>query len=111
MNANASPCLPSAFHHRTVPAQTGQGGAKRSWLDSRNQTRRLSYPGASGRRAGPAADAERRRLRYRFPLIVEAIKSLPVRSCLIDGEAIVTSGDLLVFIRGDVPAMTVLHVG
>ncbi len=47
----------------------------------------------------------------RFPLIAEAIRGLPVRSCLIDGEAIVTSSDLLVFIRGDVPAMTVLHVG
>jgi ATP-dependent DNA ligase len=34
----------------------------------------------------------------RFPLIVEAIESLPVGSCLIDGEAIVVdSGGLSVF--------------
>jgi ATP-dependent DNA ligase len=29
----------------------------------------------------------------RFPRIVEAVKSLPVRSCFIDGEAIVVDGN------------------
>jgi bifunctional non-homologous end joining protein LigD len=39
----------------------------------------------------------------RFPLIVEAIEALPVKSCVVDGEAIVCDGDgLAVFdlIRG-----------
>ena len=30
---------------------------------------------------------------YRFPLIEAAVKSLPVRSCLIDGEAFVSNKD------------------
>jgi bifunctional non-homologous end joining protein LigD len=29
----------------------------------------------------------------RFPLIVEAIEALPVKSCVVDGEAIVCDGD------------------
>jgi bifunctional non-homologous end joining protein LigD len=29
----------------------------------------------------------------RYPLIVEAIDALPVRSCVIDGEAVVTKPD------------------
>ena len=32
-------------------------------------------------------------LTYRFPQIVTAIASLPVPSCLIDGEAIITDGN------------------
>jgi len=36
-------------------------------------------------------------LTYRFPSVVAAIAALPVRSCLIDGEAIVCNGDGLLF--------------
>ena len=32
-------------------------------------------------------------LTYRFPSVAAAIAALPVRSCLIDGEAIVCNGD------------------
>jgi bifunctional non-homologous end joining protein LigD len=32
-------------------------------------------------------------LTYRFPSVATAIAALPVRSCLIDGEAIVCNGD------------------
>jgi bifunctional non-homologous end joining protein LigD len=36
-------------------------------------------------------------LTYRFPSVAAAIAALPVRSCLIDGEAIVCNGDGLLF--------------
>ena len=36
-------------------------------------------------------------LTYRFPSVATAIAALPVRSCLIDGEAIVCNGDGLLF--------------
>jgi bifunctional non-homologous end joining protein LigD len=55
-------------------------------------------------------------LANRFPQIVEAVRSLPVQSCVIDGEAIVTDDKGLFGIRldpralGSVPAISLPHV-
>ena len=61
-----------------MPTATGERAAGRPRLDSRDQTRRVPHPGAAGyqRRCPLSEDAA-------------AIESLPVRSCFIDGEAIV----------------------
>ena len=40
---------------------------------------------------GGVADIKRADPSPRFPQIVEAMRSLPVQSCVIDGEAIVTN--------------------
>jgi bifunctional non-homologous end joining protein LigD len=87
-----------------MPAATGQRAAGRPRLDSRDQARRLPDPGASARPQHAPGDRNGHDLADRFPLITEAIEALPVRSCVIDGEAIVCDDSgLAVFdlIRGD----------
>jgi bifunctional non-homologous end joining protein LigD len=71
-----------------------------------------------GKRDGPDGAAVRllsrkgNDLRRRFPFIALAIADLPVRSCLIDGEAIVyDESGLALFdlIRGQKPVATAVH--
>ena len=79
----------SSGFHRAVPAVTRRPPAERPELHSRDQARRFPADGA----AGPT-DGIRLLTRNgndwssRYPLIVEAMNRLKVRSCLIDGEAV-----------------------
>jgi hypothetical protein len=74
---------------RTVPAVTRQATTGRGELDSRNQTRRFPHS-RPARFSGSAADnARRKRFLFSLSLYRMAVGKLPVRSCLIDGEAIV----------------------
>jgi ATP-dependent DNA ligase len=52
------------------------------------QARRLPVDGPPLSRRHPADHPPRQRLTVRFPLVVEAVNHLKVRSCLIDGEVV-----------------------
>jgi len=72
-------------------------------MATRNQARWLSDPGASTWALRAPITRNGRDLADRYPLAAEAIEALPVRSCVIDGEAIVCDDNgLAVFnpIRG-----------
>jgi bifunctional non-homologous end joining protein LigD len=60
----------------------------RSGLVSRDQARRLPDPHRRGRSVR-LLTRNGHDLADRFPLVAEAIEALPVRSCVVDGEAIV----------------------
>jgi hypothetical protein len=62
-------------------------------LDPRDQARRLSHYGAARRRRRAAVLAQRYDFADRFPRIVEAVASLPVQSCFVDGEAIIVDAN------------------
>ena len=66
-----------------------EGADFRSRLAARNKTLRLSHSGAAGRRRCPADYRAGNDFSSRFPFIAMAVIKLPVRPCLIDGEAIV----------------------
>src|SRR5262249_41056256 len=72
-----------------MPAVPRPIPAERSWLAARNQTSGLPHSGqkdATGVRLITRAGND---FSSRFPFIAMAVAKLPVRSCLIDGEAIV----------------------
>jgi hypothetical protein len=58
-------------------------------MAARDQARWLSHHGEARPQRRAALHAQRIRLAGRFPQIVEAVSKLKVRSCFIDGEAIV----------------------
>jgi hypothetical protein len=74
----------------TVPAYISQEAAKRSRLDSRDQDgfRIMGRRDAGGLRLIRRNGHD---FSERFPFINLAIGALPAKSCLIDGEAIVTN--------------------
>jgi hypothetical protein len=72
-----------------MPAATGLGAAGGPGLDSWDQARRLPDPGASARPNTRLFSRNGHNFADRVPLITEAIEALPVRSCVVDGEAIV----------------------
>ena len=84
-----------------------RSAAGRIGLAARDQARRVPHHGPAGCRRRAAAHEEGNDFSRRFPLAVAAIAALPARSCLIDGEAIVTDQNgLAVFdlIRGHRPS-------
>src|SRR4029079_13457388 len=64
--------------------------AVRRQLDSRDQTRRFPADGPPGSHGHPVRLITRRVNDWtnRYPLVVEAVNHLKVRSCLIDGEVV-----------------------
>ena len=71
-----------------------------------------SGPGAPGRRFRALAFSQGNDLGRRFPFVAMAVAALPVRSCTIDGEAIVCDGNgLAVFdlIRGHRSLAAAVH--
>ena len=71
-----------------MPAEAGQhtpGGAR---LDSRNQARWLSHHRSARRQRRAAVTRNGYDFTARFPKIVDAVASLAVRSCVVDGEAV-----------------------
>jgi bifunctional non-homologous end joining protein LigD len=86
-----------------MPAATGLSAAGGPRLDSRDQARRLSILAHRRARNTRLFSRNGHNFADRFPVSAEAIEALPVRSCVVDGEAIVCDGDgLAVFdlIRG-----------
>ena len=86
-----------------MPAATGQGAAGRAGVDSRGQARRFRILAHRRGRNVRLFSRNGHNFADRFPRIAEAIEALPVRSCVIDGEAIVCDDNgLAVFdlIRG-----------
>ena len=75
-------------HHRTLPPVPRRQASVRLQLDSRDQARWLSAHGPARFRRHPAHHPPGQRLDDRFPLVVEAVNHLKVRSCLIDGEVV-----------------------
>ena len=74
--------------HRTLSAIPCRATAVRAGLDPRDQARRLSADGPS-RSVGIRLITRRGNdWSHRFPLVVEAVNHLKVRSCLIDGEVV-----------------------
>jgi bifunctional non-homologous end joining protein LigD len=63
-----------------MPPATGERAARRARLDSRNQARWLPHSCSA-------------RFTARYPKIAAAVENLPVRSCALDGEAIVVNQD------------------
>jgi hypothetical protein len=83
---------------RPVPAAFSQRAAGGPRLDSRDRVRR--FPDLAHRRGRAVRDFTRNGHNFadRFARIGEAVEALPVRSCVIDGEAIVCDdGGLAVF--------------
>jgi bifunctional non-homologous end joining protein LigD len=90
-----------------VSSPSRRSAAGRIGLAARDQARRVPHHGPAGCRRRAAAHEEGNDFSRRFPLAVAAIAALPARSCLIDGEAIVTDQKgLAVFdlIRGHQPS-------
>jgi ATP dependent DNA ligase domain len=79
-----------AARRRTMPAHESAATANR-----RDQARRLPRDGKRVKLySRPGND-----LTYRFPLIVEALKRLRSRSCIIDGEAVCCDDEAVALIR------------
>ena len=96
------------FPFRTMPAAIGQRAAGGARLDSRDQARRLPDPGASARAQHSAATRNGQTLPTAFRVSLRRSRRCPVRSCVVDGEAIVCDdGGLAVFdlIRGHTAPM------
>jgi|SRR5215469_13750570 len=66
-----------------------EGPALWRWLVSRNQTRRISHSGPARCCGVRLITRNGNDFTDRFPFIAVAVSKLPVRSCLIDGEAVV----------------------
>ena len=85
-----APHQPSRYV-RALPTTTRESTAERFRLDSRDQARRLPHP--SRRRSMATVVQLITRNGYdfaeRYRLIVDAIRRLSVKSCIVDGEAIV----------------------
>ena len=101
----ASAFPPEGCFHRAVPATWQEAAGRPGWIhEIKHDGFRImagATPPACGSSPGRAMTSPRR-----FPLVVAALAALPVRSCLIDGEAIVTDQKgLAVFdlIRGHQP--------
>jgi len=75
---------------RSMLAAPGQGAARRTRLDSRDRARRLPDHGPAPPGARPLPTRNGNDFTDHFPHIAEAIRTLNVRSCVIDGEAIGT---------------------
>jgi bifunctional non-homologous end joining protein LigD len=77
------PCLPS-------PAKAAPSGP--GWIHEikHDGFRLMAWRDASGVRLNTRHGND---FTSHFPFIAMAVKALPIRSCLIDGEAIVTNGD------------------
>jgi hypothetical protein len=80
-------CCACGFHPPS-PALACRTSAERHRMDSREQARRLPTDGAPRQRRRSPATRNGHDRSLRFPLIFEAANLLPVRSCLIDGEAV-----------------------
>ena len=74
--------------HRALPAIPRRQAPVRLQLNSRDQARRLQAHGPSRSRGHPPSHPQWQRLVAAFPLVVEAVNHLKVRSCLIDGEVV-----------------------
>jgi hypothetical protein len=92
MDANAAAPIPPSelFQHRTLLAACRRRAARRTGVDPRD----IKHDGFRivARRDGRGVRLVTRNgfnFADRFPKIVEAVSSLPVLSCMIDGEAIV----------------------
>jgi bifunctional non-homologous end joining protein LigD len=87
-----------------------QNAAEWSRVDSRNQARRLWHPGAKDGDQVKLITRNGYDFADRYRLVVDAIASLQVKSCIIDGEAIVVDQnglsvfDLIRYRRHDHPA-------
>ena len=77
-----------AAFHRALPPIPRRQAAVRLQLDSRDQARRLPADGPARSRGHPADTRRGNDWTTRFPLVVEAVNQLKVRSCLIDGEVV-----------------------
>jgi bifunctional non-homologous end joining protein LigD len=89
------PCLPSL-------ADRPPSGSE--WLhEIKHDGFRLSLP---RRCRYPPPDRNGNDFTARYPLIVEAVEALPVRSCVMDGEAVVCNGGRSVNLRETALAST-----
>ena len=73
-------------------ASPRQGATGWAGLDSRDQARRLPHPRRTRCEGGTLHTRRGYDFADRFPLAAAAIAKLSVKSCLIDGEAIVCAG-------------------
>jgi bifunctional non-homologous end joining protein LigD len=87
-SATSDPRRRFPFPARPLTAATGQRAAGGPGPVSRDRARRLPDPHRRGRSVRPLT-RDGHDLADRFPLVAEAIEALPVRSCVVDGEAIV----------------------
>jgi bifunctional non-homologous end joining protein LigD len=94
--------FPAGGLHCAVPAVVGTASAFRRRLAARNQTRRIQDHGQAPGRAVTLYSRTGKDLTQRFPLIVEAVGHLRLRSCMIDGEAVVCDD-------GSVPSFDLLR--
>ena len=79
---------PGAFIEPCLPRPAKQPPTGRGWIhEIKHDGFRILGP--ARRRPGAVAHAKGTNLSNRFPQIVAAVILLPVRSCLIDGEAVV----------------------
>jgi hypothetical protein len=83
-------CCPAEpfWLHRALPALSRRQTPVRVQLDSRDQARRLSPDGAPRSGRNPLAERRGNDWADKFPLVVETVNHLKIRSCLIDGEVV-----------------------
>jgi bifunctional non-homologous end joining protein LigD len=83
---------PTAFIEPCLPRAAKQPPAGRGWIhEIKHDGFRIMARRADGR--VQLLTRKGTNFASRFPQIIEAMTGLPVRSCLIDGEAIVCNGD------------------
>ena len=94
MSVMRSPSAPIASRSvfppiRALPTAAGQGGRPRGQVGLTNKARRFPHHCAEGRERCASVHRNGYDFTARFPKIADAVASLPVRSCVMDGEAIV----------------------
>ena len=72
----------------SLPGADGRQAPVRRQLDLRDQARWLPAHGPARPRGHPADHPQGNDWTQRYPLVVEAVNHLKVRSCLIDGEVV-----------------------